>query len=256
MTMHMVGAMYAPSDVVTLMAMANWLDQSMNHQTRHGGSFAAASSGPGDASVAALVGIKRTGPVRVHLNAGLSIPTGSIEQTGVTPMSMGNAVQMPYPMQLGSGTWDALPGVTILGMGERASWGLQGRATFRMGRNARDYAKGAETDATAWFAVRPSDRISLSARLLLRARDPYTGHDVAYANPEMVPTVNEQLQGGTRLDIPVGFNYYFTDGALQGHRIAAEWHVPVYQNLHGPQLETDWVLTVGWQKSFAPPGHD
>ncbi|MCE2421999.1 MAG: hypothetical protein J4G03_01570 [Gemmatimonadetes bacterium] len=48
----------------------------------------------------------------------------------------------------------------------------------------------------------------------------------------------------------------FTDGALRGHRIAAEWHVPVYQNLNGPQLETDWVLTIGWQKALAPAERD
>ena len=28
-----------------------------------------------------------------------------------------------------------------------------------------------------------------------------------------------------------------------------------YRSLHGPQLEADRVLTVGWQKSFAPIGH-
>ena len=47
MTMHMAGLMYAPSDVVTLMAMANWLDNSMNHQTRMDMNFAAESSGAG-----------------------------------------------------------------------------------------------------------------------------------------------------------------------------------------------------------------
>lgn len=256
MTMHMAGLMYAPSDVVTLLVMTNWLDQSMNHQTRHGGMFEAASSGLGDTSLGALVGVKRTGPVRLHLNAGVSIPTGSIEETGVNPMSMGRAVQMPYPMQLGSGTWDFTPGVTVLGMSESVSWGLQARTKVRMGENSRGYTKGGETEATLWLAVKPSDRLSLSARMLTRSWDNYSGHDAAYANPMMAPTVNEQRRGGTRVDLPLGLNFYFPEGALSGHRIAAEWHIPVYQSLQGPQLGTDWILTIGWQKSFAPLGHD
>ena len=46
----------------------------MNHETRPGGMFEAVSSGPGDAAVAALIGLKRAGSVRAHLNAGVSIP--------------------------------------------------------------------------------------------------------------------------------------------------------------------------------------
>jgi len=256
MTMHMAGFMYAPGDAVTLMAMANWVDRSMSHMTRPGGNFEAASSGLADASISALIGVKQTGSTRVHLNAGVSIPTGSIEETGANPISMGQAVQMPYPMQLGSGTWDLKPGITVLGMSERASWGLQGMGTLRLGQNSRGYRKGHATDLTGWFAVKPGERLSLSARMLLRRWGNYAGHDHAYHHPMMVPTVREELRGGTRVDIPLGFNIYFPTGPLQGHRIAAEWHVPVYQNLNGPQLETDWLLTLGWQKSFAPPGHD
>lgn len=255
MTMHMAGLMYAPSDAVTLMAMVNWLDQSMNHQTRPGGMFEAASSGLGDASLTALIGLRRSGPLRVHFNAGISLPTGSIEEIGANPMSMGREVQMPYPMQLGSGTWDLMPGVTIFGMSERASWGVQGKGTFRVGENSRGYTKGDMTEATLWLAFKPGDMLSVSARILAKAWGDYGGHDAVYANPMMVPTVNERLRGGTRVDVPLGLNFYFPDGALKGHRIAAEWHVPVYQSLHGPQLATDWILTIGWQKSFAPKGH-
>lgn len=76
-----------------------------------------------------------------------------------------------------------------------------------------------------------------------------------HGNPMMAPTVREALRGGTRLDLPLGLNILFPGGALKGHRIAAEWHIPLYQNLNGPQIETDWLVTVGWQKSFEPLGH-
>ena len=70
------------------MAMGSWLDRSMNHETRPGGMFEAVSSGPGDAAVSALIGLKRAGPVRAQLNAGVSIPVGSIRPrltSGVGP---------------------------------------------------------------------------------------------------------------------------------------------------------------------------
>jgi len=208
----------------------------------------------GDASLTALIGLKRTGSVRAHLNAGASSPVGSVEEVGENPMSMGRNVQMPYPMQLGSGSWDLGPGLTILGMSERTSWGPQGTGTVRLNRNNRGYKRGNVIEGTGWFAVKPVDRLSLSGRVLFRNWGNYDGLDPVYDNLSMAPTVRRELRGGTRVDIPVGVNVYFPTGALTGHRIAAELHIPVYPSLNGPQLETDWVLTVGWQKSFEPAG--
>ncbi len=159
MTMHMAGIMYAPANWMTLMAMAHWTSQSMNHETRSGGMFEAASADLGDASLAALIGLKRTGSVRAHLNAGVSIPTGSIEEVSENPMSMGREVQLPYPMQLGSGSWNLRPGVTILGMSKRTSWGLQGLGALRLNENDRGYRQGHVIEGTGWFAVRATDRL-------------------------------------------------------------------------------------------------
>ncbi len=252
MGMHMAGFMYAPSDAVTLLTMAHWTDNEMNVRLHHGSDFESASAGLGDATVGALVGLKRTGPTRVHLNAGVSLPLGSIEQVGTTPMSMEQEVQLPYPMQLGSGTWDLQPGVTVLGMRPAVSWGLQATGIVRLGENGRGYRQGHAADATAWFAYRPAESLSLSTRLLWKLWGDYAGRDKAYGNRAMAPTVREDLRGGRRIDVPVGVNYHFSSGALRGHRIAAEWHITVYQSLNGPQLETDWLFTAGWQKSFDP----
>ena len=141
-------------------------------------------------------------------------------------MSDGNAVQLPYPMQLGSGTWDVLPGITVLGMSEGWSWGFQGMGRLRMGENSRGYRQGHAALGTAWFALKPPDMLSLSVRAEWRLWGDYSGHDSAYMNPMMAPTVREDLRGGRRLDVPLGLNFYFPDGALAGHRLAVEWHMP------------------------------
>ena len=254
MAMHMAGLMYAPSDRVTTMVMGNWHSYSMDHETRMGGKFTTTSSGLGDTRLGALVGLKQSGSTRTHLNLAVSIPTGSIEQMDVTPMSGGNPLQLPYPMQLGSGTWDLLPGITFLGMTERTSWGMQALGNFRLGENSRGYARGTSMEGTVWYAVKPHDRISLSVRLCAKTWGDYSGHDEAFMNPMVVPTVREDLRGGRRIDLPLGLNFQFPAGVLGGHRLAVEWSLPIYQSLNGPQLQTDWILTLGWQKSFEPIG--
>ena len=57
-------------------------------------------------------------------------------------MSMGRNVQMPYPMQLGSGSWDLGPDLTSLGTSEGTSWRLQGTGTFQLNRNSPGSKRG------------------------------------------------------------------------------------------------------------------
>jgi hypothetical protein len=135
MQMHMLGVMYAPSDRITLMGMANYVSMSMNHRTRAGMEFETESGGLGDVGVSALVGIVQDGPARLHLTAGVTLPTGSIDQKDATPASAPDEVVLPYPMQTGIGSPGLNLGATYLGMAERVSWGAQGRWTTSMAGN-------------------------------------------------------------------------------------------------------------------------
>ena len=65
-----------------------------------------------------------------------------------------------------------------------------------------------------------------------------------------VQTANPAFQGGDRLEIGPGINLAGQKGAIKGHRLAVEAMIPVYQDLNGPQLETNWTLTLGWQKQL------
>ncbi|MDZ7780665.1 MAG: transporter [Gemmatimonadota bacterium] len=253
MRMHMFGVMYAPSDRLTMLLMGNYRSTEMDHETRSGGTFTTEASGIGDARVGGLVGLVTSGAHRAHLNLGISAPLGSVEHRDVTPASGGEEVQLPYPMQLGSGTWDFVPGVTYLGMTDRWSWGAQALGTLRTGENDRGWTLGNELEATGWLALRATRWLSVSVRSSYSVWGDIDGEDPALA-PNMVPTARTDLRSGRRLEVPVGLNLYAPDGPLAGHRVAIEIHPPVYQDLDGPQLETDWMLTVGWQKSFAPLG--
>lgn len=245
MEMHMFGAMYAPSDTVTLAAMLPYMDVQMDHVTRGGQEFRTATSGVGDISVAALMTVHETDSSHLHLNLGVSAPTGSIDEEDETPASMGNEVQLPYPMQLGSGTWDVRPGLTWTGIEDSWSYGAQALGTLRMGRNSRDYSLGDRLDVTAWAAYRATQRVSFSGRLALGRLKNIDGAD-GDINAGMVPTADPGRRAGTRLDALVGLNALIGGG----NRLSIEVGYPIHQDLNGPQLETDFVGTIGWQFSF------
>ena len=63
----------------------------------------------------------------------------------------------------------------------------------------------------------------------------------------IVPTAAPDLSVGGRVDLLVGAAFAPQTGLLRGHRLALEVGRPVYQSLDGPQLETDWTATQGWQ---------
>ena len=253
MNMHMLGAMFAPSDRLTLMAMVPYVTANMDHRTRMGATFTTEASGLGDVGLSALVGIFNTRRQALHLNLGVRLPTGSIDAMDATPASGGNEVILPYPMQLGSGTWDLEGGATWLGQTDRLSWGAQGKVTYRLDENDRGYRQGHRGLGTAWGAYRLGDWLSASARMEFTGWGDIEGADDAL-NPMMVPTADPLLRSGQRLDAGLGVNFEVAEGALHGQRLAVELLFPAWQDLDGPQLETAWRLVAGWQYAFQLTG--
>ena len=165
MDMYMVGAMYAPTDRLTLVGMVPVLGISMDHRTRTGVEFTTESGGIGDVKMSALVGVAARARQRAHLHLGVSAPTGSINERGET--SAATNVRLPYPVQVGSGTWNVLPGLTYLGQTDAWSWGAQALGTVRLGENEYDCALGHRVSTTAWFsrrAFRERQRLAAAGR--------------------------------------------------------------------------------------------
>lgn len=252
MTMHMFGAMFAPSDRITFMAMLPFVSSSMNHITRAGGSFTTESAGLGDVSAGAMIGLADWANQSLHLNAVVGLPTGSIEERGVLPISQGMEVQLPYPMQIGSGTLDLRPGLTWLGQAGDWSWGAQGNAVMRTGRNDRDWALGDKVQGTAWWARLLSRNAAVGLRLVATRTGNIDGMDAAPSvNPQMVPTARTDLRAGTVVEGGVSFNLYIP--RAKAFRIAGEVLLPLVRDLEGPQLETDVTFVLGLQ--IVPVSH-
>lgn len=242
MDMHMLGAMYAPTDDVTLMAMANYLSNSMKHETRMGMSFTAETSGLSDLQLGALIKLDQTSQSNSHLNLALSIPTGSIEEKDQTPAGYN---RLPYPMQLGSGTYDVQLGATHTQFFDRSSWGIQAKQLFRTGYNKFDYRLGNRFNLNSWLAYNLSQDVSFNANIGYTNQKDIKGNDSAL-NPMMIPTARTDLRSGYFWDLGLGTNIKLTDH----NRLAIEFTKNLYQNLDGPQLSRDWSVTVGWQYSL------
>lgn len=249
--MYMFSAMYGFNKTLTLMAMMPYLTKSMNHVNRMGGEFETNSGGFGDIKLSTLwrlwaVEAPSIGVHRFHLNMGLGLPSGDIKAADTLPISMGNDVRLPYPMQLGSGTVNFLPGLTYTGMTPNVSWGLQALGMLPLGRNKEGYSWGDGYDITSWGAYRWVDWLSTSLRFNWKWWANYDGAD-PNLNPMMVPTADPTRRAGERLDILVGANYLFPEWRGVENRLAVEFGLPIYQDLAGPQLETDWVVWAGYQ---------
>jgi len=253
MDMQMFGAMYAPTDKLTMMVMVNYLKKEMDHITFQGmmgtnrlGKFTTKSEGFGDTKVAGMYSLYNDGKHKVHLNMGISLPTGSLtkKDTVLTPMGMRTKLRLPYGMQLGSGTYDLLPGVTYQMYQGKWNVGAQYMATIRTGENDEDYTLGDEHKITTWVSYAWRHNLSTSLRLAYQDVSNIDGDDPKIAAP--VQTADPNNYGKERLDLYAGVNW----ASKAGHRLALEVGAPVYQHLDGPQLETDWTLTAGYQYMF------
>jgi hypothetical protein len=244
MDMHMFGTMYAISDKWTLMAMLNYLDNDMDMIMPMNMSMNMGSSGIGDLKVAGLYDLAQwDSGRRMHLNLGLSLPTGSIDEKHTNGNTLG------YGMQLGSGTYDFHPAITYLAQTDNYSYGAQLGGILRIGENDQDYTLGNKFEATLWGARKITDSLSASAKFDYSSQSKVDGEDTRMMKM-MSPALNPNSQGRDITTFGLGLNYYFKDGGLSGHRLAAEWETPLDQKVNGVQLELDSTWTLGWQYAW------
>lgn len=254
MKMHMFSVMFAPHNKITLMAMTNYQQRYMemegthDHATGHHdhpvGKHEMSSVGIGDVKLESLLTLWKTDHLNLIGNISVSLPTGSIEQIGMDENIL------PYPMQLGSGSFEGRPGVTLFGYRGNWSYGSQLRGTFPLHTNNSEYRHGNSVNATVWGARKINDWLSFGGRFLLSHSGQIIGRNPDL-NANMSPSHRPDFRGGTRLDVAISSNLMVPAGIpLAGHRIAVEFTIPAYQNLTGTQLQNAWDFTLGWQYAF------
>lgn len=215
------------------------------------GLFETEVSGLGDTKLAALISLKNTTSHKVHVNLGLSLPTGDIEQRGavLTPMSeMPMQMRLPYAMQLGSGTYDFEPGITYTHFRDASSYGTQYKAVIRSGENSQGYQLGNKQQLSLWGQYLFTPAVSVSARITLSASDAIKGQDANIMGP--VQTADPDNYGTQAAFFSAGINLLGQSNWLSKHRLALEYTLPLHQDVNGVQMKMQNMFNVGYQYPF------
>ncbi len=183
-----------------------------------------------------------------HAHLGLSLPTGSVDEKDDTPLTVGAKLQLPYSMQLGSGTMELLPGLSFKRQGVPWTVGAQMTGAVSLGTNKRDYKPGARLAATAYAQYNFTQRTSAGARLLWESWGDLAGNDKAL-NPATDPTMDSKRQGGRRISLGLGLNILGPDRS-DHHRVSLEVLAPIWQTLNGPQLELERSIQLDWRVAY------
>ena len=244
MRTHMLHAMYAFNEKTTLMLLGQYIDKSMDHVTRTGRRFTTSVKGVGDTGLLInrlLSGDDFVGH-RTTLQVGLNLPTGSTSKKDVTPQGK---VRLPYPMQLGSGTYDLKLGADYQHMSNHWSAGTSLMSTTRMGENDEGYTLGNVLELTTWHRYAWSERFSTVLSLNGKVRENIDGFD-SLLNAALVPTADGYNQAYKRVSLGLEVDYHFNTG----NQVSLRFSKPVYQHVDGPQLGVDWDMMFGWQRVF------
>ena len=193
---------------------------------------------------------------QVSLLMGLSLPTGSTNEKNSThPVAMRKGEQLPYAMQLGSGTFDPTLGLLYQGSSSPWWWGANANATVRLYDNSRAYRLGNEYTVDLYTMYQW--RYNLLAQMQLNGEvtgdiggemdeaasgasgraiqgDPTSGY--------MTPAWDPDNYGGRKLSVSAGFQWQ----PFALHILDVTATVPVYQRLNGLGLADDYRVMLTW----------
>ena len=245
MRMQMGMVMYAPTDKLTLMVMLPFIGMSMGELHRDATRSTERSQGIGDLEFRGLYSLYTAERLRhrILMNFGVGVPTGSISQRDA------EGSRMEYPMQVGSGTFSLLPGLTYLGQLLPWGWAAGVYTTVPLGRNEVGYRFGNRYEATVSVTRQFPDWISMSAGARGERWGNIHGLD-PLLDPTDEPTKDPNLQGGQQLSADLGITLHPQKGLLKNQHLHALGELPVVQSLDGPQLRDRWVIRLGWQLEF------
>ncbi|MBL1257667.1 alpha-amylase [Methylocystis sp. Sn-Cys] len=177
---------------------------------------------------------------RVQVNVGMSFPTGSNHNTFTLLQPNGTyaTTRAFYAMQIGTGTFDAMPGVVYAGQLNNWSWGLSYRGRFPLAANPEGYRWGDLHEFTGWGGYSWIPGVTTTFRVTGSLEGPIRGFDWNIAGKAQA--ANPNFYGGQRVEL---FGGATISGKLVGYEnvlLAIEAGLPVYQNLNGPQLSKAW----------------
>jgi hypothetical protein len=261
MQMHMLMPMYGITSKLTAMAMINYNVntmrmnmmpmQTMNMPGMNMSDYSnmpssSSSSGLGDTKLYLLYNLLGNCMHRLVASAGVSFPTGSINVKGQT--LQGSNDVLPYSMQLGSGTYNALPGLVYVGQTTHLTFGAAVTSSLKIGLNSRQYRWGNEYSFSPWIAWKLHHWASISLRGEVYSMDKMTGYDAQIYQSSLNDPIANTLNYGTLRTIAyAGMNFYANGRILNGARLFLEYGMPAWQYVNGTQMPLKSTFTIKLQ---------
>jgi len=212
--------------------------------------FNISSSGMGDIVLHYSGLMTRRIDYKLSYSLGLSLPLGSIERKGDTPRAAGEQ-QLPYTMQLGSGTWDLPTSLSYQYFGYD-SWllGVDLLAKVRLGKNSRSYRLGNRLSVDLWAKWQRSNFVQPFSKLTYQQWGTIKGQDdellvpAAFVYPASI--TNPDYFGGKKLNATLGAHFKIKH--KQHLNIAVSF--PLYQDLNGIQPKEKYSSNIVWNVQF------
>ncbi|MBT4259701.1 MAG: transporter, partial [Nitrospina sp.] len=252
--MTMVGGAYSFTDNFAGMIMGGYVRNTMSMDTTAGG-YDMFSQG--------LTDTKLIGKYRLYSDdnlapkhqlsaiTGVTAPTGRITLKNTNhPTKTMRGKLLPFGMQTGSGTWDPIFGLTYQKIADPFWYGANFMTTQRWGTNDQDYTKGDEYTVDLYLMKQFNEKALAHVQLNGKAwgdysNEPKRGKDSgdchAMLNPArdwMTPLCDPTNYGGVNLHATIGVQFQ----PVPLHIAELNLSVPLYQNLKGPQLQSDYML--------------
>jgi hypothetical protein len=193
----------------------------------------------------------------------MSFPTGGDHNTFTLLQADGTYLTSRafYAMQLGTGTFDVMPGVVYAGKLEKWSWGLSYRGRFPLTVNSQSlegnpvqaakdllaagiafdqqgYRYGDLHEFCGWGGYTWIPGLTTTFRVNASLQGPIRGFDPNIRGKAQA--ANPNFYGGQRVELFGGATISGKFIGLDDMTVALEAGIPVYQNLNGPQLSKNW----------------
>ena len=256
MRMIMPGLMYAPSNDITIMAMAMLEDKQMDLSVFQPmmnrnflGGFKSSSNDLSDISVNALIRLQENPKSRGHLHIGLKKSIKNNEKKGVvlTPMNMRVSTILPYGMQISDNSTRVILGYTQVMDLNGFLWGNQVITQKILKRG--DWSFGESSVFNTWVQKSLSDNVSISGRFHFEQQDEILGRNTSIIAP--VQSANPTNYGGKVLSFGFGLNFISNILNEAGKdRLAIEFLMPIHQSKNMIQMKDKVTFLLGYQRSF------
>jgi hypothetical protein len=200
--------------------------------------------GLGDPSVSANYTFFPNQNNLLEFSGGISFPFGSVNQRGKSPVKDND--YLPFPMQMGSGTFDILPAIFYRGFIDKFSWIGLAKGDIRIGKNLMNFKFGNMYSAMGMLRYDWLGWLAPSVRLEAMYTDKYEGN-TRELTPGFLP--DPSTLSTFNLDFVFNLSFFTGTGIFKNSSLDLDFSLPVVQVV-GTNPKKTFGLRLGLHQGF------